>query len=873
MMTTFLNSDAACRVTAQEIIKILQTDAKLGLNENEIQTRQKYYGHNDFEVDDDEPIWKKYLGQFKEPMILLLLASACISLLMRQYDDALSITIAIIIVVTVAFIQENRAEKEIEALRRLVPPKCVCIREGRSQQIFARELVPGDLCILESGDRIPADLRLTEANDMSIDESSFTGEVKPSNKIIDSISFGSRQTSISDRRNIAFMGTHVLTGNAKGIVICTGENSEFGKVFQMMQQQEAPKTPLQKSMDALGKQLLAVAAIPEGLPIVVTVTLALGVQRMAKREAIVKKLPIVETLGCVTVVCSDKTGTLTKNEMTVTNILTSDGDSAEVTGSGYDGQGDVICGHERATYDSHPLISKIVEIGAVCNNAEIINSQLRGQPTEGALLVVAMKMNIPHLREQFHREREWPFSHENKWMAVQCTPKYNPNEIRLYVKGAIEQVLKLAKRYLHQGAAVPLTDDNIRGFVADSNQMAAKGLRILAMATGTSLDDLTYVGMVGIIDPERPKVEQAISQLKVGGVIVKMITGDAEKTAKAIASRLKIYSSDDLSLSGEDLDHMNAVELRDAVLHASVFYRVSPKHKLTIVKALQAQGHIVSMTGDGVNDAVALKAADIGIAMGQTGTDVCKEAADMILVKDDFYTIMAAIEEGKAIFHNIKNFVRFQLSTSIAALSLITLSTVFHFPNPLNAMQILWINIIMDGPPAQSLGVEPVDHDVLKKPPRKVTDSMIDKNLIVHILTSAIVIVFGTLCVFYAEMRDGKVTPRDTTMTFTCFVFFDMFNALSCRSQTKFIFEIGLCSNRYFVVAVLLSIIGQLAVIYLPPLQFVFQTEALSAADLFYLTCLTSSVFFVNEFRKLISRIILKRQLNHKNMLIHQWMV
>ncbi|CAF3548854.1 unnamed protein product, partial [Rotaria sp. Silwood2] len=286
----------------------------------------------------------------------------------------------------------------------------------------------------------------------------------------------------------------------------------------------------------------------------------------------------------------------------------------------------------------------------------------------------------------------------------------------------------------------------------------------------------------------------------------------------------------DLSVSGEDLDHMSAADIRNIVSQASVFYRVSPKHKLTIVKALQAQGHIVGMTGDGVNDAVALKAADIGIAMGQTGTDVSKEAADMILVKDDFYTIMAAIEEGKAIFHNIRNFVRFQLSTSIAALSLITLSTVFHFPNPLNAMQILWINIIMDGPPAQSLGVEPVDHDVLKRPPRKVTDSMIDKRLIAHIVTSATVIVVGTLCVFYAEMSDGKVTPRDTTMTFTCFVFFDMFNALSCRSQTKFLFEIGLFSNRFFIVAVVLSIIGQLAVIYLPPLQYVFQTEALSAS-------------------------------------------
>ncbi|CAF0736205.1 unnamed protein product [Adineta steineri] len=858
-----MNSDTACRVTSDEIIKILQTDGKLGLNENEIQNRRKFYGHNDFEVDDAEPIWKKYLGQFKEPMILLLLVSAFLSLLMKQYDDSISITIAIIIVVTVAFIQENRAEKEIEALKKLVPPKCTCIRDGKNHQIFARDLVPGDLCILDIGDRIPADLRLIEVNEISVDESSFTGETKPSLKTILPITFGSRQTSINDRKNVVFMGTHVLNGNAKGIVICTGEHSEFGKVFQMMQQQEAPKTPLQKSMDALGKQLsfyslsiigfivivgwlqgrhilemftigvsLAVAAIPEGLPIVVTVTLALGVQRMAKRDAIVKKLPIVETLGCVTVVCSDKTGTLTKNEMTVTNIVTSDGQIAEVTGSGYNGEGDVLCNLQRIAYDSHPLISKIIEVGAVCNNSEIINSQLRGQPTEGALLAVAMKMNLPHLREQFQREHEWPFSHENKWMAVQCTPKYNPSETRLYLKGAIEQVLKMCKKYFFHGETIPLTDEKIREFIVESNQMAAKGLRILAMASGTTLDDLVYVGIVGIIDPERPQVVQAISQLKAGGVQVKMITGDAEKTAKAIGSRLKIYESSDLSISGEDLDHMSAAELDNAVSKATIFYRVSPKHKLIIVEILQAQGHIVAMTGDGVNDAVALKAADIGIAMGQTGTDVCKEAADMILVKDDFYTIMAAIEEGKAIFHNIRNFVRFQLSTSIAALSLITLSTVFHFPNPLNAMQILWINIIMDGPPAQSLGVEPVDHDVLRKPPRKVTDPMISKKLIINMVTSAAVIVTGTLCVFYAEMRDGKVTPRDTTMTFTCFVFFDMFNALSCRSQTKFIFEIGLFSNRFFLVAVLLSIIGQIAVIYFPPLQYVFQTEALSASGI-----------------------------------------
>ncbi|CAF1218283.1 unnamed protein product [Adineta steineri] len=326
--------------------------------------------------------------------------------------------------------------------------------------------------------------------------------------------------------------------------------------------------------------------------------------------------------------------------MTVTNIVTSDGQIAEVTGSGYNGEGDVLCSSQRIAYDSHPLISKIIEVGAVCNNSEIINSQLRGQPTEGALLAVAMKMNLPHLREQFQREHEWPFSHENKWMAVQCTPKYNPSETRLYLKGAIEQVLKMCKKYFFHEETILLTDEKIREFIVESNQMAAKGLRILAMASGTTLDDLVYIGIVGIIDPERPQVVQAISQLKAGGVQVKMITGDAEKTAKAIGSRLKIYESADLSISGEDLDHMSAAELDNAVSKATIFYRVSPKHKLIIVETLQAQGHIVAMTGDGVNDAVALKAADIGIAMGQTGTDVCKEAADMILVKDDFYTIM-----------------------------------------------------------------------------------------------------------------------------------------------------------------------------------------------------------------------------------------
>uniref|UniRef100_A0A3Q2DZX2 Calcium-transporting ATPase n=2 Tax=Cyprinodon variegatus TaxID=28743 RepID=A0A3Q2DZX2_CYPVA len=823
--------------------------------------------------------------QFKDPLILLLLASAVISVAMHQFDDAISITVAIIIVVTVAFVQEYRSEKSLEELGKLVPPECHCIRDGHLDHLLARELVPGDTVCLSVGERVPADLRLFEASNLSIDESSLTGETHPSTK-----STAPQQPAsngdLSSRCNIAFMGTLVRCGKAKGIVIGTGENSEFGEVFKMMQAEEAPKTPLQKSMDLLGKQLslysfgiigvimlvgwlqgkrildmftigvsLAVAAIPEGLPIVVTVTLALGVMRMVKKRAIVKKLPIVETLSCCNVICSDKTGTLTKNEMTVTQIFTSDGLHAEVTGVGYNGIGEVLLDGEIVHGFSYPSISKIVEVGCVCNDSVIRNHNLLGRPTEGALIALAMKMGLESVHQEYVRLEENPFSSEQKWMAVRCVHRTQQDKTGVYfVKGAYEQVIRFCSSYNSRGSALPLNHQQRELYQQQISYMGTSGLRVLAFASGSQMGNLTFLGLVGIIDPPREGVKEAVATLINSGVAIKMITGDSQETAVSIASRLGLYSKGSQCLSGEEVDHLDLQELSNVVPRIAVFYRASPRHKLKIVKSLQNLGAVVAMTGDGVNDAVALKAADIGVAMGQTGTDVCKEAADMILVDDDFQTIMSAIEEGKGIYNNIKNFVRFQLSTSIAALTLISLATLMNFPNPLNAMQILWINIIMDGPPAQSLGVEPVDRDVIRKPPRNVKDSILTRSLLVKVLVSAFIIVCGTLFVFWRELQDNVITPRDTTMTFTCFVFFDMFNALSSRSQTRMVHEMGLCSNRTFCYAVLASIMGQLLVIYFPPLQSIFQTESLSILDLLFLLSLTSSVCVVSEVIKKVER-------------------
>jgi Ca2+-transporting ATPase len=880
MVMSWLSCEQAALAPVREVLDMLRVDGRQGLDTEEADRRRVIHGFNEVGVKVQEPLWKKYLEQFQNPFILLLLVSAFISICMREFDNAVSITVAIVIVVTVGFVQEYRSEKTLERMGSLLPPSCRCVRD-RSEEpdvLFARYLVPGDIVHLQLGDRVPADLRLVEVSELAIDESSFTGETEPKYKTADAIE---RRIKIScgDMANVGFQGTLVIHGSGVGVVICTGERSQFGEVFRLMQSEEPPRTPLQKSMDTLGKQLsvyslaviglimvvgwlqgrpilemfnvgvsLAVAAIPEGLPIVVTVTLALGVMRMARRNAVVKRLPTVEALGCVDWICSDKTGTLTSNEMTLAGVLT----PAEILDYSLSRNKNLVAS-VTLRMDCNAT-ANVMEAAVLCNNAiRSHHDGLVGSPTEKALLVAASKMGIEDSIKATHvRVQEIPFSSERKFMAVKCQAR-GGESVACYVKGAVEVLSELCKSVSTNGYAEPMSEQWKLRINEASTALGRGGQRVLALARGPDMEHLEFLGLATLLDPPRAGVRESVTSLLRSKVNVCMVTGDGRETAAAIASMIGMADSGSILLSGAEIDKLSDRELEVAAEKCYCYYRTSPYHKLRIVKALQAKGHVVAMTGDGVNDGVAIKKADVGIAMGITGTDVCKEASDMILLDDDFSTILSAIEEGKCIFYNIRNFVRFQLSTSIAALMLISLSTLFDIPNPLNAMQILWINVIMDGPPAQSLGLEPVDHEVLKRPPRK-KEQILSRALLLNVLLSASVIIAGTLWVFKETLEDGHMTARETTMTFTCFVFFDMFNALTCRSQERLVAEIGFFSNRMFCVAVTLSILGQLAVIYLPPLQYVFQTEALSAGDLFLLVGLSSTVFVVSEGKKFLER-------------------
>ncbi|KAG5289365.1 secretory pathway Ca2+-ATPase [Histoplasma ohiense] len=1008
------------RLSPQEVADRLQTSLSHGLSPADAHTRLLRDGPNELSSEDPEPLWMRFLKQFKEPLILLLLASAAISFFMSNYDDAISIALAVTIVVSVGFVQEYRSEKSLEALNRMVPhyahlirnvhhrdslghvapqtangvaelelqglmtdgPHPVTSSPKASTTVLASQLVPGDLVLFSTGDRIPADLRIFSSTGLSIDESNLTGENEPVAKSSESLgnANGSLQSikkntgsispyyhspaagtvgtdlRLNEQHNIAFMGTLVRSGYGQGIVIATGSNTEFGSISASLREIESPRTPLQLSMDRLGQELsyvsfaviglivligllqgrklldmftigvsLAVAAIPEGLPIIVTVTLALGVFRMARRGAIVRRLPSVETLGSVNVVCSDKTGTLTLNHMTVTKMWHFDCDAPfEVN-------------RDSRSVNASPAARTILRVGNIANNARLsrahanspataasaailsstvdqtsgaIRSRWVGQPTDVAILDLLDAFAEDDVRDHISsRVAETPFSSERKWMGVVIGGGSHLSENGFgnggcpetaYIKGSIEEVLKRCDTYLTKDGREVILDETRRQIVREAAEsMAREGLRVLGFASGPvrdigrgsrplgsrsptpghsekiqSKDDdlytgLVFSGLVGMNDPPRKDVHRALRKLMAGGVRVIMITGDAETTAVAIARKLGMPVNTSPSarevLRGEDVDRMSTDELAQTISATSIFARTSPDHKMKIVRALQSRGNVVAMTGDGVNDAPALKKADIGISMGRLGTDVAKEAADMILTDDDFSTILRAIEQGKGIFYNIQNFITFQLSTSVAALSLVLFSTTLGFKNPLNAMQILWINILMDGPPAQSLGVEPVDPSIMSRPPRSKHARVLTKPLIRRVLTSALLIMLGTFAIYIHEMSDHTdevsgarsriVTSRDTTMTFTCFVLFDMFNALTCRSETKSILrgELPLFGNKMFNYAVLGSLVGQACVIYLPLLQGIFQTEAIRLWDLCVLVCISSTVFWVDEGRKYLA--------------------
>ncbi|KAI8366229.1 PMR1-type calcium-transporting P-type ATPase [Blakeslea trispora] len=868
-------SAKAARQSVEQVAHEFNTDCKRGLSSSEVVGLRNIYGINELEAGEEESLFSKFIDSFKDPLILLLLGSAGVSIIMGQFDDAISITMAIMIVVTVAFVQEYRSEKSLEALNKLVPHHCHLVRDGQISDTLANDLVPGDIVHFGVGDRIPADCRLITSVGLEIDESNLTGENKPRRKIADAIAATSySELALNERENIAFMGTLVRNGHGEGIVVATGKTTEFGHVFELMQEVEVRKTPLQISMNDLGKQLsmfsfavigvivligiiqkrswldmftigvsLAVAAIPEGLPIVVTVTLALGVLRMANRKAIVKQLPSVETLGSVNVVCADKTGTLTVNQMTVTKVFTVENQE--------------IFDYEYTTPTvTTEALKQTLRIGNLCNNALVgEGNKIFGQPTEVALLDVVIRSGMQDERIHYDRLNEVPFDSDTKYMSVTCSEKDGQaSSGTVYIKGATEVIIdKCLTYYTSKAEKQPFTPELKQAVQQHVAAMSSHGLRVLSTAFGSSEQNLCYTGFLAVHDPPRPGVGNAIKKLVQGGVKVVMITGDSEATAMSIARRLGIPTNTKNScITGHDIETMSERQLQEMIHSVSVFARTTPKHKLAIVRAFQETGAVVAMTGDGVNDAPALKMADIGISMGKSGTDVSKEAADMILVDDDFSTILNAIEEGKAIFYNIQNFLTFQLSTSISALSLIAISTLFGLKTPLNAMQILWINIIMDGPPAQSLGVEPVDPEIMKKPPRSRNANILTQRLISRVLTAAVIVTLGTMFIYVSEMADGVVTNKDATMTFTTFVFFDMFNALACRSEKQSIFSVGFFSNRMFNIAVGGSIVAQMFVVYVPFFQSIFQTEPLSLAELAKIVLVTSTVFWVDEIKKII---------------------
>ncbi|KAJ1434018.1 hypothetical protein B484DRAFT_3792 [Ochromonadaceae sp. CCMP2298] len=880
--------------TNEQVVETLHSDFNAGIGVGQVASLRRAHGLNKLEEEEEEHIVMRFIGQFKDPLIMLLLGSAALSIIVGQYEDAMSIAAAVMIVGSVAFYQEYKSEQSLAALNTLVPPRCNVMRGGITKNILAEELVPGDVIVLSSGDRVPADARVLQCSSLCLDESCLTGETDPKEKNSDPLPDIGDDTDISDISNILFMSTLVCAGHGTAVVVGTGVETEFGKTFQEMKGIESRRSPLQIKMDELGKKLsvfslgiivcigiigvmqgksfmsmfnigvsLAVAAIPEGLPICVTVTLALGVMRMAKKNAIVKKLPAVEALGCANYICTDKTGTLTQNKMTVVSVycpamdepVTVPPRSRVAAGVGEPKASDVMFNGFPVAAATVPCLFKLFDAVSMCNNAIIADTEMIGQPTEAALLYAAQQFGIPDRRAQLPRLEELAFSSETKFMEVVYTGDVGQPRVR-FMKGALEAVLPLCASFLDQRGECVVMSGPVRERVQRRTlEMSSTGLRVLAVACSEGGEGgLIFCGVVGLMDPLREGVVEAVNRIINSGAKVMMITGDAEATAVNIATRLGLHdpSEERAVLSGaeiEELSRQGEESLASVIENVTVCYRTSPRHKLCIVRALQSRGFVVAMTGDGVNDAPALKAADIGVAVG-SGTDVAKEAAAMIIVDDDFSTIVAAIEEGKSIFYNVKNFLTFQLSTSVAALSLVALNNLVGRPNPLNPMQILWINIIMDGPLAQSLGVELVDPSVMQRPPRRRSEDIITRPLLYRVFTSGLLILLGTMYVFVHEMEDGEISSRDLTMTFTTFVMFDMFNALVCRHNSRPFYESGFLTNKAFLLALSFSLVGQYLVVYFPPLQKVFRTVPLSAVDITFVVTLSSTMLVLDTVRK-----------------------
>ncbi|MFV9509943.1 calcium-translocating P-type ATPase, SERCA-type [Tepidibacillus sp. LV47] len=870
-------------IPKESILKIFHVTEEQGLKNEVVPKLLEKYGPNQLEQKQTISPITLFLDQFKDFMVLVLLVATLISGLLGEYTDAITIIAIVIMNGILGFIQEFRAEKSLQALKEMAAPHARVIRNGKTTSIPAVEVVPGDIVLLESGDRVPADVRLLKAHALYIEESALTGESIPVHKQEDVIPF--EDIPLGDQKNMAFMGTLVTRGTGVGVVVETGMNTEMGKIADLIQSTEEVETPLQRRLEQLGKILivisllltalvvitgiwhghnayemflagvsLAVAAIPEGLPAIVTVALALGVQRMIKRKAIVRKLPSVETLGCATVICSDKTGTLTQNKMTVTDLWIG-GEEIKVTGTGYESKGEFLLRSKKINPEQNISLKKLLEISVLCNNAKLVENgkkgflkkvksewSIQGDPTEGALVVLAAKANImkEELEKLWVKKQEFPFDSSRKMMSV-IVEKNNQQFVA--VKGAPDVLLERCSSIILDGRIVSLTPSIKNQVKLVIEKMASRALRNLGFAykeikrgekfvsEEQAEKNLTFVGIAGMIDPPREEVKKAIQTCKNAGIKTVMITGDHQTTAEAIAKQLNILPPHGLTVNGQDLYNMSNTEFMEKVDDIYVYARVSPEHKLRIVKALQAKGHVVAMTGDGVNDAPAIKAADIGISMGITGTDVSKEASSLILSDDNFATIVAAIEEGRGIYDNIRKFIRYLLASNVGEILTMFFAMLMGLPLPLVPIQVLWVNLVTDGLPAMALGVDPAEEDIMDRPPRDSKENVFARGLGWKIVSRGFLIGLVTLGVFWLTWQsepDNLIKAQ--TMAFSTLVMAQLIHVFDCRSDIS-VFHRNLFENKYLVFAVLSSLILLLGVIYIEPLQPIFHTVGLTFID------------------------------------------
>ncbi len=866
----------------EEALTRLQASPQ-GLAEAEARQRLERFGPNRLKEKLKRPAWMKFLDQFKNLLVIVLIGAAVLAGAIGEIKDAVVIMIVVLFNACLGFYQEYRAEATLAALKRMLAQHARVRRGGRVQEISAEDLVSGDIVLLEAGDRVPADGRVLAAHNAEVAEAALTGESHAVGKHADALEPG--EHSLAERFNMVFMNTVITRGRIEALVSATGMDTEMGRITGLLDATEESPTPLQVQIDGLGKHLaiiagvvvtlvfvigilrgdplvqtimtsiaLAVAAIPEGLPAVVTVTLAIGMHRMAKNRAIVKKLSAVETLGCTTVICSDKTGTLTLNQMTA-RALFYRGRRFAVSGEGYVGKGAIATEDGNPLPDFLPLLAPV----ALCNESHIRDGELIGDPTEGALLALSAKGGVEHEAALEHSPRiaEIPFDSAHKFMA---TFHHDGEVVRMFVKGAPDVLLARASRYLEADGEAPLADDIRIAFEAENASLASQAMRVLAVA-GRNIpahdfdpagdlmvwaNDLVLVGLIGIIDPPRPEARDAIRLCQQAGIQVKMITGDHAITAAAIAKELGLAGA---VLTGAELDRIDLADLSRHIEETAVFARVAPEHKVKIVQALKARGHVVAMTGDGVNDAPALKNADIGVAMGITGTEVTREAATMVLTDDNFATIVGAVEEGRTIYENIVKFVRFQLSTSVGAILTVLGAQLLGLPMPFTAIHILWINIIMDGPPAMTLGLEPARPGIMHEPPRSTGARILTLPRFWRLLGYGTTMAVGTLVVFSYGLSSGGMEYA-LTLAFTTFVLFQFFNVFNARS------EHGSAFNRQFFAngklwAALGGVVGlQAVVVHWGPAQEIFRTTDLSTSDWVLSFGVASTVLLLEEGRK-----------------------